>query len=76
MAETEWERYRVHILAEIERFNDTARSIDSKVDDLHRTVIPEIKTRIALLELRAAMVGAGAGLGVSALLGLLTRLFP
>jgi hypothetical protein len=60
-AQGDWGEYRTLILAELKRLNEGIDAVKSKVEQLHASDIGNIKAEIAVLKVKAAIVGAVAG---------------
>jgi len=61
--EGDWGEYRRLILAELERMSLSIGHVDKKVDLLVQTEMSGIKTEIAVLKTKVAMIGVAAGTG-------------
>lgn len=60
-----WGEYRVLVLRELERLNSTIDEINRKIERFRNDDIAQIKTDIALLQLKAGIWGALAALVVT-----------
>jgi hypothetical protein len=56
-----WDEYRRLVLAALERLEGDIRNLDGKVDG--------VKTAVTALQVKAGLIGAGAGLVAGALIG-------
>lgn len=60
-----WGQYRRLILAELERINQAVSRVDQKLEQFRSEDLSQIKTDIALLQLKASLWGGMAGVLVT-----------
>jgi hypothetical protein len=60
-----WDEYRRLVLAELERISIAVVTVNDKLDRFHSEEISKLKIDVAMLQVKASLWGAGAGLLVA-----------